>query len=223
MVVKPEATGYPCKKKWIAPDLFKRILEQLAELGFSGRFSFHLYNEPLLHKGLEKLVQAVVKQLPRAKPVLFTNGTGLTNRRYDSLLKAGIKEFVVTLHKGTDQHPSRPHQTLLSVAQLNLTNRGGLLNSMNTPLKRSCYAPMEMLIITWKGEVLQCFEDARKRRVMGNLYENNLSEIWFSETFLRTREALITGRRDLFPDLCALCNNRDYPVPGLTEGVICNP
>lgn len=210
------------EEQWIAPELFEQILEQLAEMGFAGTFSFHLYNEPLLHAGLENLVRAVRNRLPKARPVLFTNGTHLSEKRYCSLLEAGVARFIVTLHKAY-RLPSRPRQTLLTPERLQLTNRGGLLGELDTPLQRSCYAPMEMLIITCKGEVLQCFEDARKRRVMGSMQSQSLKEIWFGGGFHQARAELSRGNRYLFPDLCALCDNQDYPRSEMTVDVVCIP
>lgn len=209
------------KNRWITPYLFESILDQLAEMGFRGRFSFHLYNEPLLHKGLESLVSQVCLKLPAARPVLFTNGIGLSDARHRSLTDAGVAHFVVTRHRAAAAVPPRSNQTLLVPEQLRLTNRGGIMNPLSAPLTSPCYAPMEMLVVTSLGEVLLCFEDARKRRVMGNLHERRLAEIWFGEAFREARRSLVTGRRDQISDLCALCDNRDYPVPGLTEGITC--
>lgn len=210
------------KKQWIAPELFAHILEQLAEMGFSGTFSFHLYNEPLLHPGLEDLVRSVRKQLPQARPVVFTNGTHLNEKRYRSLLEAGVARFIVTQHKDY-RLPPRPHQTLQTPEDLQLTNRGGLLGKQDAPLQRPCHAPTEMLIITCQGEVLQCFEDARKRRVMGSLQRQSLREIWSAPAFLQARAELARGNRNLFADLCALCDNQDYPSPGMTQDMVCIP
>ena len=204
------------KKRWIAPELFDLILEQLAEMEFAGRFSFHLYNEPLLHSGLEDLVRAVKDWLPKARPVLFTNGMLLDDERYRCLLEAGVESFIVTQH-GDYRLPQRPHQTLLTPSNLLLTNRGGALGGLDAPLQRPCYASMEIMVITCKGEVLQCFEDARKRRVMGKLPKQTLREIWFGEGFRQARTNLARGGRHLIPELCALCDNEDYPRPDMTE------
>lgn len=210
------------KEQWIAPELFEQILEQLAEMGFGGTFSFHLYNEPLLHRGLEELVRAVRNKLPKARPVLFTNGTHLHEKRYRSLLEAGVARFIVTQHKAY-RLPERPRQTLQTPEHLQLSNRGGVLGELDAPLQRPCYAPMEMLIITCKGEVLQCFEDARKRRVMGNMQSQSLRGIWSGSGFRKARAELARGNRHLFPDLCALCDNQDYPKSEMTADLVCIP
>lgn len=206
--------------KQIEPQLFLRILEQLSDMDFAGRFSFHLYSEPLLCKHLNVFVQYVKKYLPKATPVLFTNGTYLSEKRYLSLIDAGIDQFIVTLHDNTSL-PNRPFQSLLTKDNLLLTNRGGSLGEIPKPLQKPCYAPMEMLIITCEGEILQCFEDARKRRIIGNIHEKSLKEIWGSKKFCDVREILSEGKRHLIKDLCALCDNQDYHMPGLTKEITC--
>lgn len=210
------------EEQWIAPELFERILEQLAEMDFAGTFSFHLYNEPLLHPGLEDMVRSVREKLPQARPVLFTNGVFLDDQRYQRLLEAGVARFIVTQH-GDYRLPPRPNQTLQTREHLQLSNRGGVLGELDAPLQRPCYVTMEMLIITCKGEVLHCFEDARKRRVMGSLNSQNIREIWFSDGFCQARAELTQGKRHLFPDLCALCDNQDYPMPEMTVDEVCIP
>lgn len=210
------------EEQWIAPKLFDRILEQLAEMGFAGQFSFHLYNEPLLHPGLEDLVRAVRERLPQARPVVFTNGMFLDDERYRRLLEAGVERFIVTQH-GPYRLPPRQQQILLTPERLRLTSRGGLLGNLEAPLRRPCYAPMEMLIITCHGEVLQCFEDARNRRVMGNMQYQTIRDIWAGSVFRQARADLELGDRHLIPDLCALCDNQDYPEPEMTMEVTCIP
>jgi radical SAM protein with 4Fe4S-binding SPASM domain len=210
------------EEQWIAPELFEQIVEQLAEMGFTGTFSFHLYNEPLLHHGLEDMVRNVREKLPQARPVLFTNGILLDNDRYQRLMEAGMARFIVTQH-GNYRLPQRPRQTLQTPEHLLLSNRGGLLGKLDAPLQSPCYATMEMLIISCKGEVLHCFEDALKRRVMGNLKKQNIREIWFSDGFRQARTELTQGKRHLFPDLCALCDNQDYPMSEMTADMVCIP
>lgn len=210
------------EEQWIVPELFEQILEQLADMGFAGTFSFHRYNEPLLHPRLEELVRAVRELLPKARPVLFTNGTHLNEKRYRSLLEAGVARFIITQHQAY-RLPPRPRQTLQTPEHLQLSNRGGVIGELDAPLQRPCYAPMEMLIITCKGEVLQCFEDARKRRVMGDLQSQSIKEIWFGDAFRQVRAELARGNRYFFSDLCALCDNQDYPKPEMTADLVCIP
>src|SRR6266550_3893060 len=53
--------------------VFGRAVDELARVGFAGRISYHLYNEPLLRTDLARLVAIVADRLPDALQVLNTN------------------------------------------------------------------------------------------------------------------------------------------------------
>src|SRR5581483_938051 len=148
--------------------LFGHIIAQLAEIAFSGRLSFHFYNEPLMRKDLEHLVALARAALPFAYFVLYTNGDLLTDARYEQLLRAGIDFFVVTRHGGEPMKP-RLHQRVQFPRDLDLSGRGGAVASVTAPLQRACHAPSEMLIVMVNGDVVLCHEDARREIVIGNL------------------------------------------------------
>ena len=128
-------------------EVFSRLLDELVRIGFSGRLSYHFYNEPLLRHDLEMLVSQVSDRLPEAYQLLFTNGVLLTNKRYHSLLEAGLDSFVVTSHNNK-LLPEREFQKVILPTELILTNRGGTMFTLDKSLDRPCYAPDEMLIVT---------------------------------------------------------------------------
>src|SRR5579872_5398294 len=145
--------------------LFKRIVAQLSDIAFSGRFSFHFYNEPLIRKDLEALVAIARSGLPLAYLVLYTNGDFLTDVRYDSLLDAGVDFFIVTRHGGEPMKP-RLHQRVQFPEDLDLSGRAGAVFNVTAPLRRPCHAPSEMLIVTVNGDVVLCHEDARREVIV---------------------------------------------------------
>ncbi|MGH9349180.1 MAG: radical SAM/SPASM domain-containing protein [Vicinamibacterales bacterium] len=192
--------------------VFEHLLTGLAEWRFDGRFSYHLYNEPLLRRDLERLARATASRLPDAHQVLYTNGDLLTPQRYQSLRDSGIAEFIVTRHDGDAERVApRPRQTVLVPAQLQLTNRGGTLPTrriaLQTPLQTPCYAPSEMLIVAADGAVLLCYEDARRQHAMGNITERPLADIWTSPRFVELRARLAAGARAAAGGICAVCDN----------------
>jgi cyclic pyranopterin phosphate synthase len=106
----PNSTvGSTSSSAFMEIDLFRRIITQLSELAFSGRLSFHFYNEPLMRKDLEVLVAIARAALPLAHLVLYTNGDLLTDTRYHDLLEAGVDFFLVTRHADELMKP-RLHQ-----------------------------------------------------------------------------------------------------------------
>ena len=54
--------------------LFASIIDQLSELQFGGRMSFHFYNEPLLDPRLTDFIRHSRQQLPSIRIVLYSNG-----------------------------------------------------------------------------------------------------------------------------------------------------
>lgn len=206
---------FPDVAKKMERRIFTRLLEELASISFDGRLSYHFYNEPLLRKDLEDLVAEAAERLPDACQVLYTNGDYLSNDRYAALQRAGMHWFVVTRHD-SDAFPERLAQTVLMPAQLDLTNRGGVLFPVVSALTLPCYVPMEMLIVTVSGDVVLCYEDARRQHVFGNLMQQSLIEIWTSDRFTAARQWLAQGERAKISGACSQCDNRAHTVPGLS-------
>lgn len=195
--------------------LFRRIIAQLSEIEFSGRLSFHFYNEPLLRKDLEVLVAIARAALPLAHLVLYTNGDLLTDDRYHNLLEAGVDFFLVTRH-GDESMKPRLHQRVQFPRDLDLSGRAGAVVGVTAPLRRACHAPSEMLIVTVNGDVVLCHEDARREVVVGNLGRSTIRDVWFGDDMNQFRQHLVQGRRKEAGAVCARCDHRAYPGPNMT-------
>lgn len=195
--------------------IYERIVLQLEGIHYDGRISFHLYSEPLLRKDLHKFVSYAKSRLPRCSIVLFTNGDLLTEEKYQTLMKAGVDTIVITAHSGA-VHPDRPRQIVQYPSDLELTNRGGVipLPTAQEMLAVPCFAPGEMLIITVNGDVLLCYEDARREVTLGNIVAETLFDIWSSETRVAICAALESGQREKASPICMVCNNQAHAVPG---------
>jgi GTP 3',8-cyclase len=203
----------PKGDRYMSEELFDRIISELERVGFRGNLSYHLFNEPLLRRDLERLVAKVAARLPKVFQLLFTNGDLLSDERYSSLKEAGIDHFIVTRH-GFEPMRQRPDQTVQFPSDLVLVNRGGFLATLEEPLTLPCYAPSEMLILTVDGDVLLCCDDAERNHVMGNIARQSLEEIWFSSRFVEIRKMLQEGKRRDASEICRQCNNREYFGPG---------
>lgn len=210
----------PSVPKYMSDEIFERLLNELKDINFTGRISYHFYNEPLLRKDLERLVEKTSIQLPNAHQVLFTNGDFLTDERYASLRLAGIECFVVSSHSRT-AYPERRFQIVRFPQDLQLTNRGGTMRHLpqTTPeiLTKLCYAPSEMLIVTVTGDIVLCYEDAERKHVMGNILEESLEQVWFSEKFVYIRGLLSRGNRTAASSLCQNCTNQAHIIPGTSH------
>src|ERR1700733_797475 len=208
---------YPSVPREMSDDTFVRLHEQLAQVGYSGRISYHFYNEPLLRKDLERLIRMSKAFMPSAKIVLFTNGELLNDQRYHTLRDAGVMYIVVTSHDNRT-HPPRPNQIVQFPANLELTNRGGVLVKLPAATeihrKTPCFAASEMLIATVTGDIVLCYEDARRENILGNIRTQTLEQIWNSPTLVAWRLALEQGRRGEAAEICSRCTNVAHRKPG---------
>lgn len=205
--------SFPSTEKHMSAALFEKIIHELTEIQFSGRLSFHFYNEPLLRRDLESLVAWARPRLPFAYFVLYTNGDFLSESRYEALLDAGMDHFLVTRHD-FDAYPTRAFQFVQHPHNFTVSGRGGTIAESEEALDIGCFAPSEMLNITVDGDVVLCHEDAEKRHIMGSLAVQKLSEVWFGERFEAFREPLERGDRISAGAICARCDNRLYPISG---------
>lgn len=210
----------PPVPKFMSDVIFSSVVSQLARIDYAGRVSYHFYNEPLSRRDLERLVTQVRVEVPAAKQVLFTNGELLTEARYASLREAGIDFIVVTAHDGM-AHPERSAQIVQFPPELELSNRGGILQHLPAATKANqstpCFAPHEMIIVTVTGDVVLCYEDAGRKYVMGNIGEQNIEDIWFSPRFSAWRGSLAKGHRTAAADICKMCTNTAHSAPGRSE------
>ena len=200
--------------------LFVRILSQLRELGYQGRISYHFYNEPLLSPDLDEFVGLTKEYLPKCWIEIYTNGTLLSQERFDRLLTVGVDKFTVTRHHGIKDFPftkvyesldpsRRARVKFQHYKELYFTSRGGLMKvgyaGKKPPLDLPCLIPTSALVITVNGNIVPCFEDYFEKNVMGNIAEQDLLSIWNSDRYKQFRDDLKNRKRSAHP-VCDSCN-----------------
>ena len=218
----PQAVGLvPATDEKMPRDIFEALLADLARIEYGGRFSHHLYGEPLLDEALPANVRRIRSVLPRAVQVLFTNGDLLDDDNHRVLLDAGIALMVVTRHS-VGAYPDRKQQVVQYAKELQFTSRGGSIGFLarRHPVERflgiPCFAPTEMAVISWDGRILRCYEDARREEPFGDLRTHTLAAIWAaSET---KRAALARGDRAAVGGACATCDNANHRSLGSSVG-----
>jgi len=79
-------------------DLYKKVIDELKELNYSGRIAYHVNNDPLIFLPLIKFVGYARKHLPNAWLQVLTNGKALTLEKAESLLAAEINELSINYY-----------------------------------------------------------------------------------------------------------------------------
>ncbi|MGO4744066.1 radical SAM/SPASM domain-containing protein [Serratia quinivorans] len=193
-------------------ETFKKAIDDLSKINYSGRISPHFFGEPLLDERLPELMRYVRYKLPKSQIIIHTNGIRLSKERYDACIDAGVTGFLVTQHTKTmpknivsiiDSKYAK-HGTLKvrSLDNITLFNRAGSVKPKKERKMERCYYLSDEISITHTGNVV-CTNDFGESHVFGNVNDNSLLDIWYSQEFRRVRKEIRSGVFNL--DMCKKC------------------
>jgi len=88
-----------------------------------------------------------------------------------------------------------------------MSTRGGQApnNSRRKTLQMSCLLPFYHLYIRPDGKIGLCCVDALYKHTLGDLSEQSLKEVWFSEKYSDIRAKVRKGRENL--EVCRFCDS----------------
>lgn len=205
---------------YMTESLFRKIIADLAEMNFDGNVSYHFYGEPMLDKRLLGFVEYTVKQLPKCRPLIYSNGDFLTLDIFHDYIKWGRTTFCITQHDNCippnlqeilneANAQEQDHISVRFADNIDMMNRSGLIKWMGVPrepLEVPCDAPLATMVIAMNGNVVLCCNDYFETEVLGNVATHSLRQVWCSEPFERFRIALSRGDRTA-SKLCASCDS----------------
>jgi len=84
----------------------------------------------------------------------------------------------------------------------------GILKPKN-PLKNSCWWIWHSLVITWDGNVVPCCRDPKAKYIMGNIFKNDLKDIWNNKKYKMFRKQILTNQKNI--PICQLCTGFGLP------------
>lgn len=193
-------------------DTFKKAIDDLSAINYSGRISPHFFGEPLLDERLPELMGYARNKLPKAKIIIHTNGIRLSKEKYDSCINAGVDGFLVTKHTKTMpknivsiiESKYAKHGTLKvrSLDNITLFNRGGSVKPKKERKMKRCYYLSDEISITHTGNVV-CTNDFGESHVFGNVNEKSLLDIWNSKEFKTIRKDIRAGVFNI--EMCKKC------------------
>ena len=200
------------------------IADHLAEINYKGKISFSGYSENLLNPEFIDIVNTFRRHLLDATLECNTNGDKLDEQYVERLFDAGLDFLYINLYDGLHQiehfdevmrnidkekYSYRAHSDLDHGLILN--NRGGNITWLGDDEKEveelkgtPCFYPFYKMFIDWNGDVLFCSNDWGKERVVGNIIQQPIGEVWFSKEMTKIRKKLSAGDRSASP--CNKCN-----------------
>ncbi|MFH1191354.1 MAG: radical SAM/SPASM domain-containing protein [Candidatus Omnitrophota bacterium] len=214
--------------------LYIKILNELANISFTGSIAFHCNNEPLLDPRLPSWIKMARSLLKNNFFYLYTNGIFINVNLANALFNAGLNRIIINNYN--DQHKLNPaiRKLLDNAAVLRgeviinyraktdyFGNRAGQSPNMGSflkkPLNIQCMRPSTEIVIGYDGTVPLCCADGLWKVIAGNVKDSSLKDIWFSDFFKKIRVALAKGDRDC-TEICRVCDGLNFPAPkGIRE------
>ena len=182
-------------------DVFKSIIDQSIEMGFTGNVNLQHFNEPLLDERLAELA-SYVKSKPTIGEVHVCTNMDLITEETAKDLDGLIDEFTVSLYMPREKQLEREPwiQSLFKKSLLKFTGgehvvthysppdfvRTGALGEMVQGVSEMpCVNYTHMLIIAYDGTILHCCDDYVGHFGLGNVNSMSVKDIWESETHRR--------------------------------------
>lgn len=224
------------------PEMFSRIIDQLAKEGFAGKLALQGYGEPMLDPLFIERVKEARAKLPRAYITFNSNGDFLTKEIFLRLEDAGISHIYITQHskdkkspiielrdnKDTDQGLKEQIKKRVSFySQLVvLQNRGGTVDLKKFAKERvataknceRCVSSAHTMTINVDGTVSACDNDFLREDVMGRIdpKQNNLLDIWRNPRYVGVRRRMVLRALNLLSSgdysVCNKCNIADHKM-----------
>ncbi|MFW6231076.1 MAG: radical SAM/SPASM domain-containing protein, partial [Nanoarchaeota archaeon] len=181
---------------------FRKIVDDLTDIGFEGTVFFSGYTEPLRHPELLRMIQYARRRLKKSKIAIYTNGDYLTKelfqslRRYSVILQVTQHEPVDEAHYSFLQNLGHGYKSFFlrrAISGEHLSTRGGLVNIDNPEKKSFCAIPSVQLSVDVDGNVVLCCDDYFSTHTYGNVHVEALYTIWRKKEFKKVRRLLLHG------------------------------
>ena len=211
---------YPNRNLWMTAEGAAILGEKISVLNYTGTIGISGFGENLLNPEIMGVIRALKTSNPKAFVEVNTNGDPLTLEMFNELIESGVDILNINLYDGPEQvekfdemlgdlpgYRYRVHYNPDDFGIL-YNNRSGMIDWLPSDPKElagtPCYLPFYKLMIDWNGDVLFCANDWGKERVVGNLFQQSIMDVWMSKGMRKVRMRLAKGNRDFSP--CKTCN-----------------
>ena len=219
----------------ISDELYRSVIDQLADWGYKGHLTLYGNNEPLLDTRIVELHKYAREKLPESFIFMSTNGLILNLEKLravqpyiDQLIinnysnEMKMHDNIQELYDYVKAHPQE-FEDIEIIVQMRylqevLTNRAGSSpNKQATEkvIKETCLLPFTDLWITPNGKVGICCCDNLEVTDMGDLNTTPLKEIWEGQKLQACRKAIAKGRQN-YP----FCKHCDFIDAGFRTQMI---
>lgn len=182
---------------------------------FKGAYSFSGFGEPLFHPQLEEILKKL--NATTGRTTIVTNGYNP-----ERIAKLEANSIDISLYsKEDDEFFSRFQREIKSPVYLKrqykkgntfFNNRAGNAGPVDRSVNKCCYITFMKLTIDTNGDILQCCSDWKREHVLGNIFKDNIWDVWVDGLYEERMHMLANERGKC--QLCGKCNS-----PGDLYGV----
>ena len=206
-------------------ELYKSIIDQLADWGYEGHLTLYGNNEPLLDTRIVEMHKYAREKLPKSFIFMSTNGLILNVEKLNAI-KPYINQLIINnyaleykLHDNIQKvydhvktHPEEYKDLEIEIQMRYLkevlTNRAGSAPNKKAReekvITETCLLPFTDMWITPDGRVGLCCCDNLEKTNLADLNEMPLKEAWNSVKMQQAREMIAKGRQN-YP-FCKHCD-----------------
>lgn len=201
----------------------KIISEKLKEINFSGTIAISGFGENLLNPEISEIIRVLKELNQKCFVECNTNGDPLTTTLAKALIESGLDCLNINMYDGPEQI-QKFDKLLEEIPKNNVkyrmhwdpkdygmiyNNRSGIITWLKSETEEglknsSCNYPFYKLFVDWNGDVLFCANDWGRTRIVGNLLQQSVEEVWLSKGMEKVRRRLIDNNRNFNP--CSNCN-----------------
>ena len=211
---------YPNRNLHMTAEGAKIIADKISVLDYSSTIGISGFGENLLNPEIISIIREFKEANPKASIQCNTNGDPLTREMFEELKQNGLDILNINIYDGLEQidyfdemlndldgYRYRVHHNPEDYGII-FNNRSGLIDWL--PVENEdvsnlpCYMPFYKMMIDWNGDVLFCANDWGRERVVGNLFQQSIEDVWMSNEMKKVRQKLNKGNRNFSP--CKTCN-----------------
>lgn len=219
----------------IEDDLYRKVIDELADWGYEGHLTLYGNNEPLLDTTIVEKHKYAREKLPKSFIFMSTNGLILTidkikqvkpyidqliinNYANEYKLHDNLKEIYDYVKSHEEEFEDIEIIIQMRYLQEVLTNRAGSAPNKQEVKKtytQTCLLPYTDMWITPNGKVGICCCDNFEVTDFGDLNTQSVKEIWEGEKLTKLRKTIVVGRQN-YP----FCKHCDFIDAGFRTDMI---
>ena len=221
----------------IDDDLYRSIIDQLADWNYKGHLTLYGNNEPWLDKKIVERHKYAREKLPESFIFMSTNGLILDLEKVKAIqpyvdqliinnycLNMKLHKNIQRIYEYVNMHPEEFENIdiLIQMRYLKevLTNRAGSAPNKKATekvIKETCLLPFTDMWIMPNGKMGLCCCDNFEVTDFGDLNKTPLKEAWGSPEFMEVRRKIAEGRQNY--DFCKHC---DFIDAGMRMEIVKN-